>query len=77
MGAGLLPSRLREVLGGSWYLLTSQNCTHNCTYNPIRALKGLIIRSTVISAMNLQVLPEALAALQLALARRQVGMLGR
>ena len=35
------------VLGGSWYLLTYSNCTYNCTYNPIRALKGLI--STVIS----------------------------
>ena len=29
------------VLGGSWYLLTNHNCAFNCTYDHIRALKGL------------------------------------
>ena len=31
-----------NLLGGSWYLLTNYNCTYECTYDPIRALKGLI-----------------------------------
>ena len=30
------------ILGGSWYLETNYTCTYNCTYNHIRALKGLI-----------------------------------
>ena len=30
------------VLGGSWYLLTKYNCTSNCAYNHIGALKGLL-----------------------------------
>ena len=35
----------RTLLGGSGYLVTSSNCTYNCTYNHIRALKGLISES--------------------------------
>ena len=29
------------LLGGSWYFVTTFNCTYICTYNHIRALKGL------------------------------------
>ena len=36
-----------SVLGGSWYLLPN----NNCTYNHIRALRGLI--STVISTVTI------------------------
>ena len=31
-----------SALGGSWYLLTSYNCTYHCTYDHMRTLKGLI-----------------------------------
>ena len=53
------------LLGGSWYFLTNDNCTYNCTYDHIRALKGLIrteISTVVIglkSTMNLQVASSA------------------
>ena len=32
-----------RVLGGSWYLLTKYSCTCNCTYNHVKALKGLSV----------------------------------
>ena len=31
-----------SLLGGLWYLLSNYNWTYNCTYNHIKALKGLI-----------------------------------
>ena len=49
LGLKLAASKLRQKkphpltpLGGSWYLLTNFNCTYNCTYEHIRALKGLL-----------------------------------
>ena len=58
-----------DLLGGSWYLLTS----YNCTYNPISPLSALNIMvnysynsysyNCLISTMNLQV--EGLAHLEI------------
>ena len=40
---GLQASSMQRILlGGSWYLLTNCNCAYNCTYDHIRALKGLV-----------------------------------
>ena len=40
----MLPHSVSTILGGSWHLLTNYNCTNNCTYNHIWALKELISR---------------------------------
>ena len=47
------------VLGASWNIVTKFNCTYNCTYHHIRALKGLISgligACLLLSTTNLQV----------------------
>ena len=40
LGTRNLMKHLLSPLGGSWYLLTTCNCTYNCASNHIKALRG-------------------------------------